>query len=244
MPSHGRRSDQQLRPPSLAIQLWLLAGYCLLIAVVWLFLQMLAPGWPLHYLRLWMVPVSLLYWFPLSWFLRTKRGIDLRSRRPHATNGRASAAVARWLFGYIGVVVAAFALLIAILFVRPAWTAAHGGGTTGTLTFAYSKCHGSNCDWYGTFEADDGSIGYSEVQYDDSVPPIEAQVGTSIRARLVDTDAYRETGSTAWHTPATVAIVAGTYLVGGLAWLAFYIRRRRRAVAGGHDPLNLFELPT
>ena len=80
--------------------------------------------------------------------------------------------LAKAAFGWVFVpVLAGFCLIVVLLSVGPTWQAAVGAGSPGVFTAVHRECPPPGrsiaiCSWYGTFRADDGSIGFEDVLLD------------------------------------------------------------------------------
>ncbi|WP_091200340.1 hypothetical protein [Micromonospora narathiwatensis] len=139
-------------------------------------------------------------------------------------------------FVWIGLpVIAVAGLMAGATDLVPAWQAKSGGGTLGTFTAVHEECGRRNCEWRGTFVADEGDARRVDViLYDapDGVTP-----GATAPAR--DTGARAGVFSTAGGS--TYLLVTGLTLAGVaavVAWVVIIVRaiRRRREVARPATP--------
>jgi hypothetical protein len=203
--------------------------------VVWWILEVIWPGRPYHYLRLWLPLVMVPYWIAAELFVSHRYGIDLTARTTTAKRQALASRRQRWggplrlVFGYIlAPVMLAVALLIGIGILRPFWDAAHGGGSVGQLTLTDEDCSSGDCTWNGIFLADDHRYYYSGIEMED--PIRDAAVGISVSVRYEDSlgDAFAMQGSRAYIPLAWTTAICGAYGVGGILLLGIHLARRRR----------------
>jgi len=126
----------------------------------------------------------------------------------------------------------------------PAWQAAHGEGSTGTLTLTEPmSCDRlppprQRCGWFGDFVSDDGTVVRHRLELDGGLPPGAAS-GDTLRARDTGSLAiiYPEAGSPGWKSYEKVVgwsvagFVAGMLLLKPWSW-----RRRWRRRGAGPSP--------
>ncbi|MFG1675031.1 hypothetical protein [Micromonospora sp. NPDC049282] len=127
-------------------------------------------------------------------------------------------------------VIAAIGLMMGATDLAPTWEAKNGGGTPGTFTAVHEDCGRRNCEWRGTFAADQGGGRRADVILYDA--PDGLAVGGTAPAR--DTGARAGVFSTTGGS--TYLLVTGLTVAGVAAlaaWVVIIIRkiRGRRAKA-------------
>ncbi|GAA3734634.1 hypothetical protein [Micromonospora maritima] len=141
------------------------------------------------------------------------------------------------VFVWIGLpVIAGIGLMMGATDLLPTWQAHNGGGTAGTFTAVYEDCGRRNCEWRGTFAADQGDARRADVILYDA--PDGLAVGATAPAR--DTGARAGVFSTTGGS--TYLLVTGLTLAGVaalVAWLVIIVRavRNRRAKPEG-EPVS------
>ncbi|ATO15481.1 hypothetical protein O7600_20520 [Micromonospora sp. WMMA1998] len=141
------------------------------------------------------------------------------------------------VFVWIGLpVIAGIGLMMGATDLLPTWQAHNGGGTAGTFTAVYEDCGRRNCEWRGTFAADQGDDRRADVILYDA--PDGLAVGGTAPAR--DTGARAGVFSTTGGS--TYLLVTGLTLAGVaalVAWVVIIVRtvRNRRAKPEG-EPVS------
>jgi tetratricopeptide (TPR) repeat protein len=146
-------------------------------------------------------------------------------RRPEARWAR----IARWVGGGIALVVGLGCTGLAAVDIGPAVRAATGNGSPGTIVLTREDCVAGNCDWYGDFTSDDGSVVFTDAAMQEGVPA-GAKVGDRLRA--LDTGArdgvYPASGSSEWIYISVFLVVGVILILGFVVAVPIMSLMRRR----------------
>lgn len=183
------------------------------------------PGHGWRYGRLWGGLLAFIYW-PVCLALLARRYGDERVARHEKSSQAASAKYLRWVFIYLVPPVALLGIVLGLIDLGPSWSAAHGGGVTGTFAVRTREC-GNHCVLHGDFVGDDGTVRRGVLMHDN--PKAGALVGATMPARDTGdrTGVFAVSGSTDWYYEVIVLVMSGGYLVGWFLWLGWRLVRRR-----------------
>jgi hypothetical protein len=193
-------------------------------------------GWP--YYRLWAPLILAPYWLVVPIWQRRHYGAE-RVARERVLERNRKLRYDRWIFRYLLPVAALVIMIIVLTQIGPAWSAAHGGGVTGTFTVTSDVCASGDrdCTRYGTFRSTDGSDVRTHIKDNDHVPA-KLPAGASIPAR--DTGDYNgvfaANGSTDWRWEGAFLAGLSLYLVGYLIWMGRLLLKRRSYLA---EPVHI-----
>lgn len=189
-------------------------------------IDLIWPGHGWRYGRVWGGPLALLCW-PVCLALLTHRHGEQRVARHEESNRAAKAKYTRWLLIYFLPVVAGFMIVVSLIDLGPSWSAAHGGGVTGTFIVHTRDCGNRSCQLRGDFIGDDGTLRVDVLMHDN--PKAGAPVGATIPARDTGdrTGVFAASGSTDWYYELILLVLAGGYLIGWFLWLVWRLVRRR-----------------
>jgi hypothetical protein len=175
--------------------------------------ELVSPGNGWRHLKLWGIPISLVYW-PLA--LRVMRRVygARRVETEQRIQSGKEAKYRRWLIRYFLPIPALVVTILGGIDSGPAWLAWHGQGRPGWAVVEQRECS-KTCSWSGTYRSDDGTVVRSDVWIWD--PPKNVRIGDKIR--VVDTDdrtaVFEASGEGArnnWFMSMAFFLAGGLYL--------------------------------
>jgi len=202
----------------------ILIFFGVLAAVIEL-IELASPGIGWRYLKLWGIPVALLFW-PLTWRVIRRIYGEQRVKTEKQLNVTREAKYRRWFFRYFLPPLAVLFAVLGGMDTGPAWHAWHGEGRRGWAVAEVLTCD-KTCSWTGSFRSDDGAVVRADVWIWD--PPDGARVGDRVRALDTGdrTAVFEESGDGArreWWLAFGFLAFGVLYLVWWLGWVSGFWR--------------------
>ncbi|KAB1914672.1 hypothetical protein [Micromonospora sp. AMSO31t] len=143
------------------------------------------------------------------------------------------------VFVWIGLpVIAAIGLMLSVTDLAPTWEAKNGGGTPGTFTAVHEDCGRRNCEWRGTFVADEGGARRADVILYDAPDGLAAGATAPARDTGARAGVFSTTGGSTYLLVTGLALAGVAALVAWVWIIVRAIRNRRRAKQPAAPPAS------